>query len=163
MLVVSRGGGTIDLAKDLGSSVISSVASVFEPLEVTRVLNIFKPIITLANSSAYQATGGQYFNSRTNWYGDTKDTLEIYEYLGNDKLENIVIPSSVDGLDTITIAPETFTGNDSIKFVVFPNITEYIGYMSFLNCTSLEKVILGNNTKSIGENAFDNTSIEKCF
>lgn len=88
-------------------------------------------------------------------------------------VENIVIPSEIDGIKVKKISDNMFMSEEGwinnkegivyesfrkIKSIVIPDGVEEIGNSAFLNCTGLEKVILPSTLKTIG-----NTSFASCI
>lgn len=125
----------------------------------TQTIDVNNITISISED-VYVSTGGQYFKSRTQPYEDSVgDLLEIYEYTGGDEFETVVVPSVIDEIVPELLATNVFKGNETIKEVVLPNTIEMIGYNAFLDCTSLESVIISEDTKMIGAKAFANTSI----
>ena len=64
-------------------------------------------------------------------------------------LRSVQLPKSVRSIQDIA-----FAGCDSLKKIVIPEGTEYIGSGAFRNCTALEEVVLPTTLKSIGDEAF---------
>lgn len=48
-----------------------------------------------------------------------------------------------------------FSGNDKIVSVTIPDSVNYIGAISFQDCTSLKSVVFGKNVQIIGNNSFE--------
>jgi hypothetical protein len=114
----------------------------------------------------------------TTWYYDIKDNKAIINrYEGS--VEDVSIPSELDGYTVVALEDYLFNRNTVIKTVVVPNsitsISEYafrgcqsltsvslgnsitsIGQYAFCGCYSLTSISLGNNLKSIGDSAFSN-------
>ncbi len=140
--------------QSMGANDSSQVATQTQTIDVNN--------ITISISEeVYVSTGGQYFKSRVQPYEDSVgDLLEIYEYTGEDEFETVVVPSVIDDIVPELLATNVFKGNETIKEVVLPNTIEMIGYNAFLDCTSLESVVISEDTKMIGAKAFSNTNIE---
>lgn len=107
-------------------------------------------------------------------YEEDGEGIKIKKYVGKDVIVNI--PADIDGkkvtkLSTLLFAnesnvrgvyiPETvseklravFGNNDDIEVVICEG-TMNIDYCTFLNCSNLHTIILGENVTTIGENAF---------
>ena len=60
---------------------------------------------------------------------------------GNTPVEEVVVPSTYNGLPVKEITASVFSNNSSIVSVSFPDSIETIASGSFKNCTNLEKII----------------------
>lgn len=104
-----------------------------------------------------------------NWAGDTKvvqvggeftctltDTEAwIDSYFGDD--EEVRIPSYIDGKPVAQITGESFLDKTSVKKVILPDTVKRIGQGAFTNCTSLESINFPNSLTYIANLAFKNT------
>lgn len=91
---------------------------------------------------------------------DVDGGVEIRRYLGHDS--NVVIPSSINGKNVISIGRWAFylsDYGDSVKSVTAPDTVTEIGTQAFENCESLENIILSDNLVEIGSRAFCNTGL----
>lgn len=139
---------------------LNSYSVLADDIDITYGTNIIDDFSSNSSDNLYISTGGQYFKSQIRSYeAPIGDLLEIYDYSGGDEFETVVIPSIIDDIIPVLLAPNLFLDNSTIKSVVLPNTLEMIGYDAFLNCTSLESITLSENTKMIGKQAFANTNI----
>lgn len=77
-------------------------------------------------------------------------------------VENLVIPSSIDGFPVTQILVNAFYGETTIKTVSLPNTIEELNSGSFRNCTSLTSVTFatgGTEDLTIRDDVFRNTAI----
>lgn len=99
--------------------------------------------------------------------------IRIKKYIGKDTI--VIIPETIDSMEVTSIGslvfgnessvrgvniPESvkemrgvFSNNDDIEVVICEG-TMNIDYCTFLNCSNLHTIILGENVTTIGENAF---------
>lgn len=97
--------------------------------------------------------------------GHGEDKCKDTNYHGEEI--SLVVPESVmvNGIKTIIkgIAPYTFQNNTKIASVKFANNSQIkeIGKYSFDNCSNLTEIVLPDNLKIIGENAFARSKINK--
>ena len=82
----------------------------------------------------------------------SSDTVEVTGYIGID--ENVQIPSRIAGLSVTSVGKGAFADNKNIKSMTLPKYVHNIKDEAFLGCDSLEKVVLGKDIYSIGNNAF---------
>lgn len=78
-----------------------------------------------------------------------------------ENLEEVYLPDDLEFL-----SPGTFKNCSKLKRVIFSEKTKAlcIGGYAFLNCTSLEKIILPKNTLQIYSNAFENcTNLKEIY
>lgn len=77
--------------------------------------------------------------------------IEAYAFQGNNKIEEIVIPSTVSQIGDLT-----FNACSNLKKVVFDEniILESIGQQAFFGCENLKSVIIPKNVLSINYRAF---------
>ena len=76
----------------------------------------------------------------------SNDTYSITGIKDN-QLEEIVIPTRINGLPVTKIASNAFEGNTSIKKVVLADSIIEIGDSAFKNCTSLEAIEIGTDSE----------------
>ena len=88
--------------------------------------------------------------------------VKILKYNGSAK--NVVIPSEIEGLPVKIIDRAAFRYNETMKSVTIPDSVEEIGYAAFMNCSSLERVTLGNSVQVIDTYYGDNSlgAFENC-
>ena len=84
-------------------------------------------------------------------------------YYYNNKewtIENIVIPSEIDGKKVTAIAPRMFNAflntsmSETIKSIVIPNGVITIGYEAFACCEGLTSIKIPDSVTTIGDGAF---------
>ena len=68
--------------------------------------------------------------------------------------EDLVIPSTVNGIPVTEIANNAFYRNNKIKSVYCGNRVTVIGFQAFENCSNLKKVIIPDSVEKICEEAF---------
>ncbi|MBR5982247.1 MAG: leucine-rich repeat domain-containing protein [Bacteroidales bacterium] len=96
------------------------------------------------------------------------------QYIDNEGLTSVTIPSSVTGMGSSAFArctrltsvtiPNSVTRIESSTFerctrltsVTIPNSVTFIGSSAFSECTSLRTIEIPNSVTSIGDNAFEN-------
>jgi hypothetical protein len=86
--------------------------------------------------------------------------IAITGYDGN--VDELVIPSSIDGMTVIAISDSAFASM-SIKSASVPDTVTKIGWFAFKDCKHLRSVSIPKNVKSIGYSAFSNTSDSLIF
>ena len=125
-------------------------------------------------------------------YGAKNKEVQIHSWLGgknyysfnyeNDKEDDVIVPSSINGLPVTSIGYEAFSHANvsfihlpntiktfsegsfwmsSIKTIKIPPQITNIPYKCFAACSSLEYVILNDGLESIGVNAFSGHAIRK--
>lgn len=74
------------------------------------------------------------------------------------QLENINIPSSIDGSDITGINEICFKDNQNLKSVYIANTIKSIGYLAFSDCTNLSNLAFEDNSQltTLNRNAFSN-------
>lgn len=92
-----------------------------------------------------QVTDPKYFN-----FDSDTGTITGYDSAGG---KEIIIPSSIDGIDVKKIGKGAFWEKD-LKTVTIPDTIKVIREAAFTNST-LNSVVLGNNVEVIKENAFE--------
>lgn len=83
-------------------------------------------------------------------------TAEIDKYTGSEK--NVVIPDKIDGYAVSRIGYESFLNCTSIESVIIPNGVIYIGMDAFRNCTNLKSITIPDTVNEIGMLAFKDTA-----
>ena len=79
-------------------------------------------------------------------------TCTITGYSGN--MENLVLPSQIDGYAVTAIAATAFSQNAKIKTVTIPDSVLRMGSSVFSDCDNLTHVIIGNGVSSIERSTF---------
>ena len=81
----------------------------------------------------------------------------------NNQLEEIVIPTRINGLPVTRIASNAFEGNTSIKKVVLADSIVEIGDSAFKDCTALEAIEIGKDSEltTFSAYAFNNCTALK--
>lgn len=86
------------------------------------------------------------------------DTLSLIDVAGYKKLEGeLILPSSFDGLDIVSIGGWALEYND-ITSVTIPGTIKSIGSCAFSCCFDLETVIMHEGVTSLGTNVFSHCS-----
>lgn len=85
--------------------------------------------------------------------GADKGTVIISNYIGTSK--DVEIPKSLRGKKVVSIGETAFKGSDITTVVIGDNIKS-IGNNAFDSCKSLESVVMGDSVESIGNMAFAN-------
>lgn len=71
-------------------------------------------------------------------------------------IENLEIPSNIEGLPVTKIAEKAFENNQTLKSVILPNTIQDMGSMCFQKCSNLASVTIPNNIKEItGQGIFN--------
>lgn len=84
-------------------------------------------------------------------YQEVNGGIKINKYTGT--AENVVIPSQINGMNVIIIAPNAFK-ESRLHSVDIPGSVASIGDNAFCDCTALSHVTLRGGIKSIGDAAF---------
>lgn len=90
--------------------------------------------------------------------GLTSKTVE-YVVAGSEK-DTLVVPDSIsingEVYKVTAVAGDAFKGNDTAKKIIVGDNVKTIGLNAFSNCKNLSQVTLGKNVTTIGANAFSN-------
>ena len=119
--------------------------------------------------TAIESSAVDYYTSpdgEWTYYVDGNGDAVIYSgststsaYLGTDA--NVVVPSTIDNHNVVSLGQYTFNGNTNLQSIVLPNTLATISNHVFRNCTNLTSVTFGNSVGIIGANAFEGcTSLE---
>ena len=79
-------------------------------------------------------------------------TIAITSYIGNDTEVNV--PISIDGYSVTSIAPDAFSGNNSLISVILQEGITSIESYAFYECGKLESIIIPKGVEYIGNEAF---------
>ena len=97
-----------------------------------------------------------YYNEQTD------GSYMIYAYNQELGLDDITIPSEIDGHKITGIADDAFCECKNLKKVTVPEGITYLGYRAFVDCTSLESVSLPSTLKVLKCYAFERcTSLKR--
>ena len=88
-------------------------------------------------------------------YGD----CYVVTGIGTCTDEDLVIPSTVNGIPVTEIANNAFFGNNRIKSVYCGNRVTKIGKMAFQECKNLKKVVIPNSVITLCEQAFARSGV----
>lgn len=77
--------------------------------------------------------------------------LQEMQFIDRDDIEEVIIEK---GSGNETIPDYAFLGCTSLKRVVLPDDVRKIGYQAFGECGSLERVVIPDSLEDIGSNAF---------
>jgi len=123
---------------------------------VFSMLLIFPSIVNAADT--YTATST--INGVTvNWSYELNESNEIEELICtniSDLTGNIVIPSSIDGKNVVSLGFKAFYGSTAITEVTLPNTLKNVGGYAFAGCTKLAKINFGTGVQYLSINAFEN-------
>ena len=89
-----------------------------------------------------------YYNEQTD------GSYMIYAYNQELGLDDITIPSEIDGHKITGIADDAFCECKNLKKVTVPEGITNFGYRAFVDCTSLESISLPSTLKELGRNSF---------
>ncbi len=84
---------------------------------------------------------------------EVEEGLEVVNYFGNDI--DVVIPSSINGLNVVSIAENAFN-NSQVEKVYFPQTMKEIKTQAFLDCEELEEIHYWTSLEKISDNSFVN-------
>ena len=126
-------------------------------------------VIAALPLSVIESSATEYVTSQDGewiYYIDPNGDAVIYSgntnssaYLGSDT--DVVVPSTLDGYDVVSIGQYTFKGKTTLESIVIPNTVNTIANNVFQDCTNLATVTFGNSVGIIGPYAFYNcTSLE---
>ena len=182
-LSTGKGSGTNDVYKLEETTETASIASTTKVAAITTEENKQYEVvyynntatrttletISVSTTEPLEETDPSLFVVDDNGVISLKDYNDYYTGTKEWTIENVVIPSEVDGKKVTGIAgnifvtkhPEVF---NSIKSIIIPEGVEgiYTGsyWISFGNCNNLEKIQLPSSLKDIGSYAFsDCTSL----
>lgn len=82
------------------------------------------------------------------------ETVGLSSYEGNDS--EVVIPEAVNGKKVVSIMTFAFREKNNIQKVVIPDGVKYIGQYAFDQCSDLTEVVLPDSVIEIQEGAFAN-------
>lgn len=110
-----------------------------------------KPLAEVTENVIYTATYKVEYS--TTYYSNgllfelSKDQKGWYirKYVGQE--ENVVIPSTFDGLPVTTILSGAFSNNEFVKSIHIGEYVQYIGENAFLNMKSMEQITVSENNK----------------
>ena len=91
------------------------------------------------------------YSSRYEYKSLEDGTIEITKYVGDE--QNLVIPSSIDGLRVTSIGSAFYFNNDMIS-VTIPDSVSSIGDYAFQFCDNLISVTIPDSVTNIGKMAF---------
>lgn len=83
---------------------------------------------------------------------NSSDGLTVTGYYGRNA--DLVIPSTIGGVNVTAIGEDAFKGNADLKTVVLPSSVSSIGNGAFANCTSLTEVTVPNQSVLYGNGVF---------
>lgn len=137
----------------------SGLTSMVIPINVTNVgNNIFKGCSNLKNivwqpenSSSFTESPFNGISNQIESFQFGDDVLYIPAYLcsGMTKLSSIVLPASINTIDTCT-----FLGCTSLSSITIPDGVTSIKYAAFSGCTSLTNIHIPDNITSIEGSVF---------
>ena len=79
--------------------------------------------------------------------------------IGNVASDEIVVPSTYNGLPVIRIARRVFENKVNLKKIILPNTIKYIDNFAFAGCTALEYIDLPNSLESMQKDVFSGSGI----
>ena len=81
--------------------------------------------------------------------------------IGNVTSDEIVVPSTYNGLPVIRIGWRAFENKVNLKKIILPDTLLYIDNFAFAGCTALEYIDLPDSLKTIYRCVFSNSGIKK--
>ncbi len=127
-------------------SVCSEIIIPQEKLPATGHINGADGLCTVCGSEI-QSAGLEFTVSSDGTYYELTD-------IGTATDENIIIPSTYNGLPVKSIGASAFAGITEMKSVYIPHSVETIGKNAFKGCTGLTSVTMCEGVTSIGRSAF---------
>ena len=115
------------------------------PVGSIAIQNTANTIVASASEEVLTPTNESYFTINNNG--------AITKYTGTET--NVVIPSTINGINVTRIEANAFKDNTSITSVVIPQGVTSIGGAAFNNCQALTSIEIPNSVTSIGYSAFD--------
>ena len=119
------------------------------PVGSIAIQNTANTIVASASEEVLTPTDESYFTINNNG-GITK-------YTGTET--NVVIPSTINGINVTRIEANAFKNNTSITSVVIPKGVTSIGTSAFDSCKSLASIKIPENVTSIGTSAFSSCKV----
>ena len=115
-------------------------------MDMKKFLLIILTLLTLCGSMMFISCGASKSSEEFTYHllGDKKDYYGIS--LNNLKDEDVVIPSTHEGLPVLSIMDNGFK-NSKIKTVTIPDSIMLVGKSAFYNCDKLTAIRLGANSK----------------
>ncbi|MEE3427366.1 MAG: leucine-rich repeat protein [Ruminococcus sp.] len=124
-------------------------------LAVTLIISIIAASFCLSVSALVIYDGDFGFEVNAN-----KQEAALVSYTGSGT--TVVVPSYFGDYSVKVIDNNAFSGNDSIKEVIFSETNTTIEEYAFMGCANLETVYIPENVVNIGDRAFaDCTSLKK--
>ena len=81
-------------------------------------------------------------------------TAEITDYVGNDSIRTLTVPSSLGGVKVTSIGELAFSECRELEAVTIPKTVTRIGERAFALCTSLDGVSIPDSVTEVGRAAF---------
>ena len=106
-------------------------------------------------------TGTEETSSTIFQYTEVEGGISITGFKDGSSVEDLVIPSEIDGKPVVAIGNEAFRNKQTLKSVSIPSTVAAIGDKAFYYCLSLTSATfaMGSQLTSIGEWGFRNTGI----
>lgn len=144
---------------------VMSNADDFDPLsnipDTTTQVNTTQAEAVTQKQTFIFKTGGDepdsFVSDNYEYIIEDEKNAYIIDYTGTD-IENVIIPSKIDGYNITFVDYNSFENHTEIKSVTFPDSIESINSGSFCGCTSLNKITLPDKPLYIYHDAFDNTA-----
>ena len=126
-------------------------------LVISAVVNcVFVPGVVMAQESVIQdgeiGLGLTYSKEWSGGNTSEEGHIVIEGYTGNDP--DVVIPDKIEGWTVLRIENSAFLNCETIESIVLPDSITTIGESAFAGCTSLQKVDISESVKEISESAF---------
>ena len=83
--------------------------------------------------------------------------------IGSCEKKEVVIPSSIKGIQVTEIADNAFEGQSQIIALILPETIKHIGTRAFYNCTGLKQFTIPSSVETFGTQIFYKTSIETIY
>ena len=96
-------------------------------------------IVPVTGAYALETDDGLYSYNR-GWYSDGTEWVYLYQYNGDRDVEELVVPSEIDGKPVVQISGGMFEGLTNLKSVTLPESVVAFAGDVFSGCTSLEEI-----------------------
>lgn len=85
---------------------------------------------------------------------DNGDYISIGKCTTQSKV--VAVPNKINGKPVLEVLPKAFTGLNSVEKIILPDTIKSIGELAFSNCPNLQEVKLPKNIDRISNKAFSN-------
>lgn len=122
-----------------------------------RTLFLFLALLLLWSTSCAADAPAEYFNYE---YNSDFDGIVITEYIGPDVLQDLIIPSKINGKSVVSIGTSAFAQRTGLVGQLYiPDSVKRIEGSAFIGCSGFTGALtIGKNVKEIGVSAFKGCS-----